>query len=75
MAPLSYPPHTVALACLYLASYLAPSHKNSQEWRGEEITKESESIPCFEGDWCTSHESIEEDIEGLSSISLSSLDW
>ena len=63
LAPLSYPPHTVALACLYLASFLTPNHRNSLEWRGEEVTGEAEG-PHFVGQWAREFESVEEDVEG-----------
>ncbi|KAL8293199.1 hypothetical protein RQP46_000893 [Phenoliferia psychrophenolica] len=66
LAPLAYPPHTVALACLYLASFLTPHHKNGLEWRGEEVTKEAKKEgPHFEGAWGRAFESTEEDVDEI----------
>lgn len=66
LTPLSYPPHTIALACLYLASFLLPQHPNSLEWRGEELAEGEELVeyPKFESGWTNQYESEEEDVSG-----------
>lgn len=67
LAPLSYPPHTIALACLYLTSFIVPGHRNSLDipsYRGDMAGIEGGRMPKFETGWSAEFESAEEDIEG-----------
>lgn len=50
LVTLSYPPHTIALACLYLTSFLIPNHFNSLEWKKEEGGEEREGEDDGEGE-------------------------
>ena len=49
--PLSYPPHAIAAACLYLTSYLTPEG-------------DLEGLPQFGEGWAESVRCTQEDIEG-----------
>ncbi|KAM0753810.1 cyclin-like protein [Meredithblackwellia eburnea MCA 4105] len=65
-SPLSYPPHTLAASCVYLASFLTASHPNGLEWRGEEVTALARmETPRFDTGWCQEFESTEEDIDEI----------
>lgn len=66
-APLAYPSHTLALACVYLASLLTPGHPNCAEWKGEEVTAEMrERRPVLMGaeGWAREWESEDGDVRG-----------
>ena len=67
LVPLSYPSHTIALACLYLASFLDPSHPNSQPPLSSEGEPEiwPEHAIAFHPGWSDPYASSMSDIEGL----------
>ena len=66
--PLSYPPHTIALASLYLASFLIPGHRNSIHPHDATTVDGEDSItehnPTFEHGWTAEYFSEMEDVEG-----------
>lgn len=66
-APLAYPSHTVALGCIYLATFLTPGHANCAEWKGEPVSQEMrERVPVVgaaEG-WAAEWESKDGDVRG-----------
>lgn len=49
--PLSYPPHTIAAACLYLTSFLTTDADES-------------GVPPFDDGWAESVQCLQDDIEG-----------
>ncbi|GAA95604.1 uncharacterized protein L969DRAFT_92734 [Mixia osmundae IAM 14324] len=62
---LSYPPHTIAAACLYLASYLHAGHPNSQINQTPSFDPLPEGMPAFEDGWETQFASDIDEIEDV----------
>jgi CTD kinase subunit beta len=50
--PLSYPPHTIAAACLYLTSFLTTDADDA-------------SVPSFDQGWAERIQCLQDDIEGI----------
>ena len=67
IAPLAYPSHTVALACIFLATFLTPGHASCAEWKGEMVTEEMRArAPVLGGGerWAEEWESEDGDVRG-----------
>jgi CTD kinase subunit beta len=65
LAPLSYPSHTIALACLYLATFFDPQHPHSkpptdQQW--------PDDLPRLDADWAVHYACDIEHVEGMANV-------
>lgn len=67
LAPLQYPPHTIALACIYLAALLA-SFEQPPQMEGVSENRTNEEIVRLlgeHGEWEQRYKACVEDLEGM----------
>lgn len=63
LVALTYPPHIIALACLYLASFFDPDHHNYSF--GASASKPEKTEPHFEVGWSRAFDTDTDDIEDI----------
>lgn len=73
LAPIMYPPHVVALACLYVAAHLNTFEQHPSGSPDFEANSRIASTLKKHGDWEADYQAQVEDLEGECAIKYSAL--